>query len=91
MKASVSSQKARVRSASCSVASATASGVAGSTPVAEPCSAHALSGRITSRNTPAATTRAVRQPSTPIKAAKAGNETVLAKPATKVSAVMPRR
>ncbi|MBL0092033.1 MAG: hypothetical protein IPP50_06710 [Piscinibacter sp.] len=92
MKVAVSSQKARSRSASCSVASSAASWARGGVScVGVPRNAQACSGAtITSRTAPM-TASAPRQSNSASSQATAGNDSVLAKPPTSVSEVMPWR
>ena len=89
MKQAVSIQKARERSASCSVASSRWSTCRAEATRAGPRRAQPCRG-VTSSSSIAPTTASVgRQPSQGSNAAMAGNDSVLAKPPTSVSMVMP--
>ena len=91
MKHRVSSQNARWRTAWCRVASSDCKlpGTRGAS--AGPCKAQACSGATTSICTRPITTKAPRQPKVWISNSQAGNDKVLAKPPTSVTAVMPSR
>ena len=92
VKASASSQNVRWRKASRSVVSAAALACDGATACSlGPRSAHQCSGTTTASSVMPIATSVPRQPSDGISQATAGNDSVLAKPPTSVSAVMPWR